>query len=61
MKVDLNLSNHVTKVDLKNVIGVDTSVKEIVKKVDLASLKSEVDKLNIDKLKNEPTGLNRSK
>ena len=61
MKVDLNLSNHATKVDLKNAIGIDTSVKEIVKKVDLASLKSEVDKLNIDKLKNEPTGLNRSK
>ena len=61
MKVDLNLSNHATKVDLKNAIGVDKSVKEIVKKVDLASLKSEVDKLNIDKLKNEPTGLNRSK
>ena len=32
-----------------------------LKKVDLASSKSNVDKLDIDKLKNVPTNLNNSK
>ena len=43
------------KKDLKNATGVDTS--SFAKKVDLASLKSYVDKLDIDKLKNVPSGL----
>ena len=38
-----DLSNYATKADLKNVTGVDTS--KFAKKIDLASLKSEVDKL----------------
>ena len=42
VKVELDLSNYATKVDLKNATGVDTS--KFAKKVDLASLKSEVDK-----------------
>ena len=46
----LDLSNYVTKSDLKNGTGVDTS--KFTKKVDLANLKSNVDKLDIDKLKN---------
>ena len=45
VKVELDLSNYVTKVDFKNATGVDTS--KFVKKVDLANLKSDVDKSNI--------------
>ena len=50
MKVELDLFNYETKVDLKNAAGVDTS--KFGKQADLASLKSEVDKLDIDNLKN---------
>ena len=59
MKVALDLSNYATKVDLKNLTGTDAA--KFVKKIDLASLKSEVDKLDIDKLEKVPTGLNRLK
>ena len=45
-KVDL--SNYTTKTDLKNIAHVDTS--SFALKTNLASLKSEVDKLDIDKL-----------
>ena len=48
-KVEVDLSNYVTKSHLKNAADVDTS--EFVKKADLANLKSEVDKLEIGKLK----------
>ena len=43
----------------KNATRVDTS--PFAKKTDLASLKSNVDKLDIDKLKNIPTNLNNLK
>ena len=56
VKAELDLSNYATKADLKNATGVDTS--KFAKKIDLASLKSEVDKLDIDKLEKVPTGLN---
>ena len=59
MKIELDLSNYGTKADLKNVTGIDTS--KFAKKIDLASLKSSVDKLDIDKLKNVPTNLNNLK
>ena len=59
MKVELDLSNYATKADLKNATGVDTS--KFAKKVDLASLKSNVDKLDIDKLKNVPSCLSSLK
>ena len=59
MKDELDLSNHATKADLKNATGVDTS--KFAKKVDLANLKSNVDKLDIDKLKNVPSGLSSLK
>ena len=59
VKVELDLSNYATKADLKNATGVDTS--KFAKKVDLASLKSNVDKLDIDKLKNVPTNLSNLK
>ena len=42
VKVELNLSNYVTKVHLKNVTAVDTS--EFAKKGDLQSLACNVDK-----------------
>ena len=48
VKVELDLSSYPTKVDLKNAIGVDTS--KFPKKVDLASLNSEIEKLDISKL-----------
>ena len=50
VRVELDLSNYAIKADLKNETGVDTS--KCPKKVDLANLKSNVDKLDIDKLKN---------
>ena len=59
VKVDLDLSNYATKSDLKNSTGVDTS--KFAKKVDLANLKSNVGKLDIDKLKNVPTNLSNLK
>ena len=48
VKVELDLSNYATKSDLK---------KSFAKKTDLANLKSDIDKLDIDKLKNVPTNL----
>ena len=53
------MSNFATKADLKNAAGVDTS--KFAKKADLASLKSDVDKSDIDKLINVPTKLNNLK
>ena len=48
MKIELDWSNYATKADLIIAAGVDTS--KSAKKVDLASLKSNGDKLDIDKL-----------
>ena len=59
VKVELGLSNYTTKRDLKNATRVDTS--SFAKKTDLANLKSDVDKLDIDKLKNVPSGLKNLK
>ena len=50
VKVELDLSNYETKTDLKNATGVD--ILDFVKKTDLANLKLDLDKLDIDKLKN---------
>ena len=49
VKVQLNLSNCATKANLKNATGADTS--DISKKTNLANLKSNLDELDIDKLK----------
>ena len=49
------MSNYATKEDLENAIGVDIS--KFSKKFDLASLKFEVDSLDIDKFERVPTGL----
>ena len=54
-KVDL--SNYATKPDLKNVTQVDTS--SFALKANLASLKTEVDKLDIDKLAPVPVDLSK--
>ena len=59
VKLELDLSNCATKADLKNATAVDTS--DFSKKTDLANLKSDVDKLDIDKLKNVPTNLSNLK
>ena len=48
INVKLDLSNYTTKTDLKNVTQVDTS--SFALKTNLASLKTEVNKLDIDKL-----------
>ena len=57
--VELDLSNYATKADLNNEKGVDTS--KFTKKVDLANLESNVDKLDIDKSKNVPTDFSNFK
>ena len=49
VKVELDLSNYAIKAELKNATGVDTS--KFAKKIDSADLKSNFDKLDIDKLK----------
>ena len=59
VKGELDLSNYATKADLKNAAGVDTS--DFAKKTVLANLKSYLDKLDIDKLKNIPSGLSNLK
>ena len=59
VKVELDLSNYATKTDLRNAAGFDTS--SFAEKVDLANLKSDVDKLDIDKQKNLPNELNNLK
>ena len=59
VKVEFDLSIYATKTDLKNVTGINTS--SFAKNVDLASLKSNMDKLDIDKLKNVPASLSNLK
>ena len=48
IKVELDLSSYATKTDLKNVTHVDVS--SFTSKTNLASLKTELDKLDLDKL-----------
>ena len=59
VKIELDLSNYATKADLKNATGVDTL--DSAKETDLANLKSDVDKLDIDKLKTLSTNLSNLK
>ena len=59
VKVELDLSNYATKADLKNATGVDTS--KSAKMVYLSNLKSDIDKLDTDKLKNVPSNLSNLK
>ena len=57
VKVELDLTNYATKTDLKNIAHVDTSSYAL--KTNLAALKSEVDKIDIDKLKTTPVDLTK--
>ena len=50
MKNELDLSSYVTKAELKKATGVDAS--DFAKRVDLASLKPEVHKLEIWSIRN---------
>ena len=55
INVKVDLSNYATKTDLKNVSHVDVS--SFALKSNLASLKTEVDKIDADKLKTVPVDL----
>ena len=55
IKVELDLSNYATKDDVKNITHVDVS--SYASKTDLAALKTEVDKIDIDKLTTVPDDL----
>ena len=55
IKVELDLANYATKTDLKNITHVDVS--SYASKTNLADLKSEIDKIDVDKLKATPTDL----
>ena len=57
INVKVDLSNYATKTDLKNVTHVDTS--SFALKTNLAGLKTEVDKLDIDKLAPGPVDLSK--
>ena len=55
INVKVDISNYATKADIKNISHVDTS--SFALKTNLANLKTEVDKLDIDKLKSLPKKL----
>ena len=55
VKVELDLTNYATKNDLKNISHVDVS--SFSSKTNLAALKTEIDKIDTDKLKTAPTDL----
>ena len=55
IKVELDLTNYATDTDLNNITHVDIS--SFASKTNLAALKTEVDKIDADKLKAAPTDL----
>ena len=55
--IELDLSNYVTIANLNNATGVDTS--KFAEKDDLASLKSELDKLDTGKLETTPVDFSK--
>ena len=55
IKVKLDLTNYATKTDLKNITHVDVS--SFASKTSLAALKTEVDKIDVHKLKTAPVDL----
>ena len=57
VNVRVDLSNYATKTNIKNISHVDTS--NFALKSDLASLKTEVDKLDINKLVPVPVDLSK--
>ena len=52
IKVELDLSNYATKKDIKDITHIDAS--GFASKTNLAALKTEVDKIDTDKLKAVP-------
>ena len=57
INVKVDLSNYATKADIKDITHVDTS--SFALKENLANWKTEVDKLDIDKLKPVPNDLSK--
>ena len=57
IKVKIDLSNYVTKADIKNISHVDTS--SFALKANLPNLRTEVDKLDIEKLAPVPVDLSK--
>ena len=57
INVKVDLSNYATKADIKNISRVDTS--SFALKTNLADLKTDVDKLDIDKLVPVPVDLSK--
>ena len=55
--IKVDISNYATKTDLKNVTHVDTSTFALI--ANLANLKTEVNKLDIDKLAPVPIDLSK--
>ena len=55
IKVELDLTNYATKIDLNNISHVDVS--GFASKTNLAALKTKVDKIDIDKLNTVPADL----
>ena len=55
--VKVDLSNYATKVDIKNITHIDTSGFAL--KTNLSNLKTEIDKLDIDKLVPVPVDLSK--
>ena len=57
INVKVDLSNYATKADIKNISHVDIS--SFALKTNLANLKTEIDKLDIDKLVPVPADLSK--
>ena len=57
INVKVDLSNYIIKTDLKKATGVDTS--KLASKSDSGSLKAEIDKIDVEKLKTVPVDLSK--
>ena len=57
INVKVDLSNYAIKTELQNITHLDTSTSEL--KTNLASLKTEIDRLDIDKLAPSPVDLSK--
>ena len=57
INVKIDISNYTTQADIKNISHIDTS--SFALKTNLANLKTEVDKLDIDKLVPVPVDLSK--
>ena len=55
VKVELDLTNYARKTDFKNITHVDVS--SYASKTNLSALKSEVDQIDVDRLKTVPDNL----